>query len=42
MVKTAFACDLAIAQKLTSNLPYLVGFLFKALRHVVRQNRAKT
>jgi len=35
MVKTALPCDLAIAQKLTSQLLYLVGFYFKTLRHVV-------
>jgi len=35
MVKTALPCDLAIAQKLTSKLLYLVGFHFKTLRHVV-------
>jgi len=34
-VKTALSCDLAIAQKLTSKLLYLVGFHFKTLRHVV-------
>jgi len=37
MVKTALPYDLAVAQKLTSKLLYLVGFgfLFKTLRRVV-------
>jgi len=35
MVKTALPRDLAIAQKLTSKLLYLVCFHFKTLRHVV-------
>jgi len=35
MVKTIPPCDLAIAQKLTLKLLYLVGFHFKTLRHVV-------
>jgi len=35
LVKIALPCDLAIAQKLTSKLLYLVGFHFKILRHVV-------
>jgi len=42
VVKTALPFDLAIAQKLTSKLLYLVGFHFKTLRHVMtskpRQN----
>jgi len=36
MVKTALSCDLAIAQKITSNkVLYPVGFHFKTLRHIV-------
>jgi len=35
MVKTALPCDLAIAQKLTSKLIYLVDFHLETLRHVV-------
>jgi len=35
MVKTALPCDLAIAQKITSMVLYIVGFHFKTLRHVV-------
>jgi len=34
MVKTALPCNLAINQKLTSKLLYIVGFNFKTLRHV--------
>jgi len=35
MVTTALPCDLAVAQKFTSKLLYLVGFHFKTLLNAV-------